>query len=279
MKISTLFLAMTLALAATQADAQKNDKTEIKAMSYNIRYGAAKDGTNSWQYRYPATALMIEDEQPDIIGVQEALDYQVKFIPGNFSRYKAIGVGRDNGKTKGEYTAVIYNKKVLKINKWGTFWLSEKPEKPTKGWDAACKRTATWAIVRHKKSKEKFIFVNTHLDHVGIEARKKGLELILRKIDEINKDGLPVILTGDFNVNPSDPCLEILTGKMESARTTAEKTDRTASFNNWGKSNDTIDYIYISGFGKCLEFKTVTQRYADRKFISDHYPIIVRVEL
>ncbi len=249
--------------------------SSITVMSFNIRYGDAKDGTNSWNYRYYTSAMMIEDQKPDVIGLQEALHYQVKYLDEFVDDYKYVGVGRDNGKQKGEYSAIMYNKKTVSLLKWGTFWLSETPEKPSKGWDAACTRTATWAILKDKKSGNKFIYVNTHLDHIGKEARKNGVSLILERIKTMNKQNLPVILGGDLNVDPGDPCLAEIETTMKSTRTTALKTDDSFTFNAWGKKDEVrlIDYLYYSGFDNCTVYEVIKKPYDDRKFISDHYPI------
>ena len=252
---------------------------ELKVMSYNIRLGSGEDGTNSWIYRCPATLEMLKDQAPDVFGVQEALDYQVKFLEEFADGYDFVGVGREDGKKKGEHMSIFWNKKNIKLMKWGTFWLSETPEKPSMGWDAACYRTATWALMKDKKTGKKFYFVNTHLDHVGRQARANGLALIVDRIAEINPEGYPMVLTGDFNVKPTDPCLAGLDACMKSTRKIAAKTDTHHTFNGWGKASKdmVIDYIYISGFSACPEYQTVTKRYSDRTFISDHYPIISRL--
>ena len=252
---------------------------ELKVMSYNIRLSTDKDGTNAWKYRCPATLEMIKDQNPDVFGVQEALPEQVSFLEEWVEGYDCVGVGRDDGKKKGEFMSIFWNKKTVKLMKWGTFWLSETPEKPSKGWDAACYRTATWALMKDKRTGERFYFVNTHLDHAGAEARKNGLKLIVERIAEINPEGYPMVLTGDFNMKPSAPELKDLDACMKSARKVALATDSHQTFNGWGKakSDMVIDYIYISGFSSCLEYQTVTKKYNDRKFISDHYPITARL--
>ena len=252
---------------------------ELKVMSYNIRMGSANDGTNSWVYRCGGTIEMLKDQKPDVFGVQEALGDQLEFIEEYAKDYDHVGVGRDDGKKAGEYMAIFWNKKTMKILKWGTFWLSETPEKPSMGWDAACMRTATWALVKDKRTGKRFYFVNTHLDHVGTEARKNGLKLIVDRIEEINPQGYPMVLTGDFNIRPAAPELKELDTRMKSARKYATQTDSHQTFNNWGKApaDDIIDYIYYSGFSSCLEYQTVTKKYYDRKFISDHYPIAARL--
>ena len=252
--------------------------SELKVMSYNIRYGTAKDGTNSWMYRCPATIEMINDQKPDVIGLQEALADQVKFLEDFALDYDHVGVGRNDGKKAGEHMAIFWNKKTVKLLDWGTFWLSETPDKPSMGWDAACKRTATWALMKDKRSGERFLVVNTHLDHKGVEARKNGIKLILDRIAELNKKDYPVVLMGDFNIKPSEPEIKELDKHMKSTRKFASKKDSHQTYNGWGKSepDKIIDYIYYTGFASCLEYQTVTKKYSDRKFISDHYPIFAR---
>ena len=276
MKRILLFALAALVAFPQISDAKKKDSDGLKVMSYNIRYGSAEDGTNSWQYRWPATISMLNEVQPDVFGVQEALDFQLTLVSEMARNYKNVGVGREDGKHDGEHMAIFWNKKTVKMLKWGTFWLSETPEKPSMGWDAACFRTATWALMKDKKTGKKFYFVNTHLDHVGKEARKLGLKLIVDRIDDINPEKYPMVLTGDFNVRPDNPCLVDLDKIMTSTRKIAKKTDSRGTFNGWRKDREggVIDYIYVSGFGEVVEYETITKKYADRSFISDHYPIM-----
>ncbi len=272
-KITFILLAALAVLPQTVSGKKVPGPDTLSVMSFNIRMGEGKDGTNSWQYRCPATIYMLRDKQPDIFGLQEAYDYQVLFIKENLREYNNVGVGREDGKHKGEHMSIFYNKKKVSLLKWGTFWLSDTPGKPSKGWDAACIRTATWALMKDKRSGRKFYYVNTHLDHVGKEAQKNGLALIVEKIKEMNPDNLPMVLTGDFNVVSSDPVLSDLNRIMKNARVSAERTDNLNSFNGWGKSSSIIDYIYYSGFASCPKFETIQKKYGDFPFISDHYPI------
>lgn len=272
-----LFLAALIMLPQAAQAKKENEGTEgLKVMSYNIRLGSANDGTNSWSLRYVATGEMLEDQAPDVFGVQEALDYQVRYI-NEMCGYEYVGVGRENGKKEGEHMAIFWNKKSVSMLKWGTFWLSETPQKPSKGWDAACFRTATWALMKDKKTGRKFYFVNTHLDHEGKEAQKNGLKLIVDRIGEINPEGYPMVLTGDFNMKPDDPNLAELDSKMQSTRKIAAVTDNHDTYNGWGRGSGIIDYIYVSGFSSCPEYQTVVKRYRDRKFVSDHYPVSARL--
>lgn len=276
-----LFLfALTLALVAPMSFSKaKGEPKELKVMSYNIRLGVANDGTNSWQFRAPATPAMLEAQKPDVFGVQEAYDFQIAFMEEFCRNYESVGVGRENGKKEGEHMSIFWNKKTVSLLKWGTFWLSETPEEPSMGWDAACKRTATWALMKDKKTGRKFYFVNTHLDHVGKQAQKNGLKLIVDRIATINPQGYPMVLTGDFNIRPDNPALADLDKIMQSARKIAPKTDNRNTFNGWSvkKTAEVIDYIYVSGFSACNEYRTVTDKYLERPFVSDHYPIVARL--
>ena len=278
-KLTLIIAAVLMALPFTVSAQKQTRDYDLKVMSYNIRMGVAKDGTNSWEYRYPATALMLQDQMPDVFGVQEAFEFQVRFIEDNFADYDSVGVGRDNGKSEGEFMSIFWNKKTVKMVKWGTFWLSETPEKPSKGWDAKCKRTATWALMKDKKTGKHFYYVNTHLDHRGSEARRQGLNLIVSRIDEINQKGYPMVLTGDFNMKPDDAALTGLEQRMQSARKIAPKTDNHATLNLWGKgkADMVIDYIYVSGLSACPEYHTVNEKYGQWKYISDHYPVYAKL--
>lgn len=271
-----IFLVLLTALLVIPASTFAKEKKApgIKVISYNIRVGTADDGTNSWQYRYPASAMMIDDQKPDIFGLQEALPEQKQYFEDVLPMYKGVGVPRDDGKKNGEIMAIFWNKKTIKMLKWGTYWLSETPEVPSKGWDAACLRTATWALMKDKKSGKKFYYVNTHLDHVGWEARKNGLALIVDRIGKMNKEGYPMVLTGDFNMQIERPEFDDLKKQMKNARDEAVKTDHHNTFNNWGKNTTSIiDYIWYSGWSSCPEYQTITKPYNNRTFISDHFPV------
>jgi endonuclease/exonuclease/phosphatase family metal-dependent hydrolase len=275
MKRTSLLLAvisLMLLMPAISSCSGKN--STIRVISYNIRMGTANDGDNSWNLRKEASVAMIEEQQPDIFGLQEAFDFQREYLEENCPQYGAIGVGRDDGVKEGEQMSIFYNKDKFTLKDWGTYWLSETPDEVSFGWDAACRRTATWCLLESKDGKRHFYYVNTHLDHVGTEARRNGLALIVKRIADMNKEGWPMVLTGDFNVMPDDPCLQSLEGKMLSARVTADVTDSKGSYNAWGNASSPIDYIYYSGFAKAVSFETLDRQYAGKPFISDHYPVV-----
>ena len=271
MKYFALICLLCLSSFASQAKIPSRD--DVKVISYNIRFANKKDGTNIWQNRAKASPAMIKDYAPDVFGVQEALFSQLEYLDEKLQQYSFVGVGREDGKKKGETMAIFYNTRKVRLLDWGTYWLSETPDKPSRGWDADCKRTATWTLMEMKDSGRKFFYVNTHLDHRGDIAQQKGLELIVERIAAMNPEGLPMILTGDFNVTPGDPVLGGLNAKMLDARKTALKTDSRATFNAWGKSASIIDYIYYSGFSDCAEYETIVKQYKGIPYISDHYPI------
>lgn len=246
----------------------------LTVISYNIRNARAHDGDNDWDIRKPASITMIETEKPDIFGVQEAYDVQVQYIVNNCPDYKYVGVGREDGVKEGENMAIFWNSKVIEIEDWGTYWLSETPDVPSLGWDAACRRTATWAFLKHIPTGKEFFYVNTHLDHIGVEARRNGLALIEARIAEMNGDrNLPMILTGDFNIPDNDPTIVEFDQRMQNARKVAAESDRQGSYQGWGTCSSVIDYIYFKGFSSCPLFKTLSEPYGDIPFISDHYPV------
>ena len=276
MKKTLFCIALVLCTAVTVISGCKKGEQTLKVISYNIRVGSAPDGDHKWDIRKPASPAMIADQKPDIFGLQEALKMQLDYLEETCPDYDHVGVHRDDGKQKGEVMAIFWNTKTQEMLKWGNFWLSETPEVPSKGWDAACFRTATWALLKDKRYNKKYYYVNTHLDHLGQEARANGLKLIVDRIDDINPEGYPMILTGDFNVDLGDPCLNSLKGRMESVRDIAPVTDSLDTFQGFGTGqygNRVIDYIYESGFSAAPSFETITKTYENIPFISDHYPV------
>lgn len=245
----------------------------LKVVSYNIRLMKGPDGDNAWEFRKEASPAMIEAVAPDVFGVQEAFKEQEEYLLENCKNYQCVGVGRDDGVDQGERMSIFWNTKTVEMKEWGTIWLSETPDVPSKGWDAACRRTATWGFFKMKKSGKEFFFVNTHLDHKGIEARREGLALVREELARRNPDGLPMVLTGDFNIKQTDSLIVNFSQVMKNSRTNAEVTDTLGTFHGWGKTSAIIDYIFYDGFSACRSYKTLTDTYAGKAYISDHYPI------
>ena len=272
--VNALAIVFSIALNVSCTQAPQ----ELKVMSFNVRLFPADDGENSWPMRYNAIPVMLRETTPDVFGVQEAYREQLDFITGNCPCYAEFGVGRDDGSDTGEHMSVFYDKTKLELLDGGTWWLSETPEVPSRGWDAKYPRTATWALLKQIKGGRKFWFVNTHLDHRGVQARINGLAMIMDKTSELDSS-IPLIIVGDFNVTPSDSCLAEIDIRMQSARTAAAKTTDTPSFNGFGKSSGTIiDYIYFSGFSEAESFEVLSEPYDSIPYISDHYPIVATLK-
>ena len=246
----------------------------VVVMSYNIRYANSNDGNNAWDKRKEATIDMLSLLKPDVFGVQEALATQVNYVKENSKIYDCVGVGRDDGVSAGEHMSVFWNTETIEMLEWGTFWLSETPDKPSKGWDAACNRTATWTLMQDKRHNKQFYFINTHLDHKGVVAQKNGLQLIIDRLSTMNRRGLPMVLTGDFNIKPDNVILTDLDQFMVSTRKVALSTDNSSTYNGFGGGSSIIDYIYMSGFQYAFSYRTVNQKFGSVSYISDHYPIM-----
>lgn len=272
--IRRAFAFSLLSILALALSCQKRAQ-DIKVMSYNIRYGTADDGEYSWPLRCEAAAAMILDQQPAVFGVQEALPMQLEYLQKHCPAYRWVGVGREDGVDEGEHMSVFFDTTRVALQDWGTYWLSETPDQPSLGWDAACKRTATWVLFKDLSARKSFYFVNTHLDHVGVEARRKGLLLLVERIGAMNPGNYPMILCGDFNIYPDNPGLEELRSLMTDAREAAPVTDRGITWHDWGKAQGKgpIDFIWYDGFAGCTEFARVTQTYLGCPYVSDHYPV------
>ena len=268
-----LLAALLPLLAFSSQSCQKVEPLPV--MSFNVRYGAANDGDYVWPNRRDAACAMINDQHPAVFGVQEALDFQLAYFEEHCPGYKYVGVGREDGLLGGEHMAVFYDTDRIELQEWGTYWLSETPFQPSLGWDAACRRTATWTLLKDKATGRSFYFVNTHLDHVGKEARRKGLLLLVERIGAMNPDGYPMILTGDMNVYPDDPCLNELRTLMQDSRQTAKVTDNEDTWHDWGKvsGRGPIDYVFYAGFAGCDKFEAIRQPYEGVAYVSDHYPV------
>ena len=249
----------------------------LKVITYNLRYDNPYDGTNRWDARKNNVASMVKFYEPDFFDVQEALNGQVDFLDSSIG-YKHIGVGRDDGAKKGEYSAIFYNDKKFKLIKFSYFWLSETPEKPSKGWDAACIRICTYGLFQDINTKKFFWVFNTHLDHEGIKARKNSVELIVSKIHSLNTSNFPVILTGDFNLEPTEDPIKYVSQNFIDSRNSGVKIifGPEATFNSFDFTKpptERIDYIFVSKTDvKVLKY-AVFNHSVDCRYPSDHFPV------
>lgn len=271
-----LFAILAAAVALPSCCQQAKDS--LKVMSFNVRNAKAADGDNAWELRRSATIAMLDEVQPDVFGLQEAYPEQEEYITSERPKYVAYGIGRNDG-IEGERMSVVYNTETLQMLECGTWWLSETPDIPSVGWDAKYPRTATWALLKDLRCGREFYLVNTHLDHRGVLARRYGLAMVMDLIRQMNPD-TPLILMGDFNVEPGDECLTDVEARMCNARSSAKVTENTPSFNGFKESegHKTIDYIYYKGFSGAESFKVLNQPFDGKPFISDHYPIVATID-
>lgn len=250
----------------------------MKIMSFNILCGGR--GPKEWKYRIPLVVRTINNYAPDTFGVQEAHIGWMKALRASLPDYAYVGVGREDGKNGGEFSAVFYKKDKYKLVDSGTFWLSETPEKPGKGWDAACVRICSWAKLIDRKTKKEFVHFNTHLDHIGPVAMQKGAELVTIKANELCA-GVPAFFTGDFNVTPdSAPCKAVKDGGFTDARDAAPITDKGYTFHGFCNPDCTpsvIDYVFFKGDVNVKEFRVIRDS-IDRDIPSDHFPVIAEFD-
>lgn len=257
------------------------DPAGLKLMSFNIRYKNSGDkGVQNWDARGPAVIAMLEEEKPVLMGVQECLSDQKNYILKKCSRYGAIGVGRDDGKNSGEMMLIFYDKNAVSIVDWGTFWLSETPDVPSKSWDSACKRSATWARIRINATGKELFYTNTHLDHVYDYTRSEQMKVLEVMMKELNTAGLPMALTADFNTDQNSSIFNGISEFMYNARKSSPMTDSKGTYNAFGsRTGSIIDNIFYSKTGlKSLRYRTVTTAFAGISYISDHYPIYAILE-
>lgn len=275
MKIHYTLFFLTLLIA------QGIQGQDINAMTYNIKYDNINDTVNNWNDRKESMMKLIEHYNPSVIGMQEVLHRQITYIDSALTDFHYIGVGRDDGQQKGEYAPIFYNHSTFKVLKSNTFWLSPTPEKVSKGWDASLERICTYGLFENKTDQSKFYFFNTHFDHRGKIAREKSAELILEKIQEINVQGYPVVLTGDFNLSPEEKPIQFLKKNLHEGMdyTLAPFYGPRGTFSGFNHSrtlDHKIDYIFVKGF-KVLSYIHIDDRKENNKHISDHLPILAHL--
>lgn len=272
--LSLLFICISL---VTLANAQKNQPINI--ISYNIRLNVKSDGINAWPNRKDNVKALVKFYDADILCVQEALPEQFDDLLAN-SDFDVVGVGRDDGKRKGEFSAVYFNKNRFTKKDGGTFWLSLTPDVPSKGWDAALNRICSWVKLYDKSNKKEFIVFNTHYDHVGVQARIESAKLIKKKIQEIAPK-LPVVFTGDLNVTPETEAIATIKSFLIDTKeiTVEAPYGPTGTFNGfkWDSPlKDKIDYVFVNKAFKVQKFAVLSDS-KDQRYYSDHLPVFVRL--
>ncbi len=251
-------------------------KNELTVISYNIRYDNPNDGENQWKYRKERVANYIKEIRPDIIGMQEVLDPQLVFLDVSLTEFSFVGVGREDGKTKGEYSPILYNSNSLSLLQTDTFWLSETPTVISVGWDAALERICTYAQFEHKETGQKFWVFNTHFDHIGELARIQSAKLINQKVKMLNMNNSPVVITGDFNLTPDTAPIKIFQNTykdvMQKTPANANNYGTFTGFDKLSNGEDRIDYIFQKGL-KTLESTHIWLKTTSGGWASDHHPV------
>lgn len=251
--------------------------------SYNIRLRTQVDTGNLWMDRKDKVGNLIKYHDFDIFGVQEAFKDQMNDLQKMLPKYAYVGVGRDDGKDKGEHSAIFYKKERYTVKKNGTFWLSATDtESPNKGWDAALPRICTWAVFLDQSNGKEFILMNTHFDHIGRVARTESAKLMLQKAKELAQ-GLPLIICGDLNVNEQDEAYFTL-ANSPSIQDTYELAEfvyePNSTFNGWGKNiqkKSRIDHIFVSTAFQVKKYAVLTDTYLG-KYPSDHFPVVAHLD-
>ena len=254
---------------------------QTSIMTYNIRYAEPNDGDNYWEVRKPEVAQLIQYYQPDILGLQEVLRPQLDYLRNALPDYRYVGVGRDDGKLAGEYTPIFYRSAKFKLIRTHTYWLSETPEKPTMGWDAATMRVVTYAILKERATGQHYAVFNTHLDYKGETARQESAKLILNLLEEMQWGESPVIVIGDFNAEPTTEAITIFKSNLSDAY----ENTKQPSYGPYGtynrfeldhKLDRRIDYIFTKNV-IVNSHRHIDDHRDNGLWISDHLPVFVEV--
>jgi len=280
-KTSVLLICLGIALPN---DGQSKAFTPLKLITFNIRYDNAQDGSNSWVNRSGRVKQFLKDENADIIGIQEALFNQAseldEFLSSQTpSTYLRIGVGREDGKTKGEFAPIYFKQERFQLIRQECFWLSETPHEPSKGWDAACERIATVAVLFDLQTLDTLVVINSHWDHVGTEARAHSAEMISNYVKTFSSE-TTLFVMGDFNSIETDRGIQVLRENLFDS--CPEKQAQVGTFNGFNHGMDNkprIDYVlYRSNGFRPTSYSVCNENKLPNEYISDHYAVVSEFE-
>ncbi|WP_454801023.1 endonuclease/exonuclease/phosphatase family protein [Mucilaginibacter phyllosphaerae] len=280
MKIKLTLMLLLFTATATLTQAQ-----QLNIGTYNLRNANQGDSTagNGWGQRLPWIAKLIQFQDLDIFGTQEAKYHQLTDMTDSLTEYKWVGVGRDDGKQAGEFSAIFYKTDRFKLLKTGDFWMSTITDKPNKGWDAALPRICTWAQFKEMKTGFTFYFFNLHMDHIGVVARRESAKLVLQKIKQMAGNA-PTILTGDFNVDQTSDSYAVINNSgilKDSYVLSPMKMAPSDSFNDFNANtagDKRIDHIFVTKQFKVKRYGILTNTYHGRT-PSDHYPVVAIMDV
>lgn len=256
---------------------------EIDAVAFNIRFDNPKDGENAWPNRKEMVGKWIESESPDVIGLQEALRHQINDIKKVATAYSEYGVGRDDGKSRGEHCTILYLKKRFTLDKkdCGTFWFSDTPEKiASKSWGNEIPRICTWARLIHKKTGKGFYLYNVHYDHQSQSSRIGASNLIIERISNRKQSNEPIILMGDFNAAEKNPAITVfkeeplkLVDTFRVAKPDEKMVKTFHGFRGGSFMGGKIDHVFILPKTAKVRSAEIVRFNKDERYLSDHYPV------
>jgi endonuclease/exonuclease/phosphatase family metal-dependent hydrolase len=281
-------LLLATVVGAPIGAAQAPAPEPLTVMSFNIRYGTANDGENRWENRRDMLFALLRTENPDLIGVQEALSPQIQEILAAVPGYAVAGVGRDDGRTRGEFSAILFRTSRFMLSDAGTFWFSDTPEVvASKSWGNTITRICSWARFIDRDGRA-FWHYNVHLDHQSQPSRERSTELLARRIAERNGRGEPAIVTGDLNVGESNPALTPLVGTaaapglfVDTYRVLHPDARDSGTFTGFDPtkiSGDKIDYVFVPRGTEVLSAGIVRTGTGGR-VPSDHFPVVAKIRL
>jgi endonuclease/exonuclease/phosphatase family metal-dependent hydrolase len=283
-------LSASLSVGLAQVPAQTSPREPLTVMSFNIRYGTAKDGENHWTARREMLFDVVCEQDADLVGLQEALASQIDEIVAAVPMYAVVGVGRDDAARAGEYSAILFRKDRFRVAEAGTFWFSDTPSVPgSKSWGNNITRICTWARFVDRDGRS-FYHFNLHLDHESQPSRERSTELLKQRIDARAVAKEPVVVTGDFNVGERNPALPVLVGRGPGDGTAAfldtfrvRHPDDTAvgtftAFKYGATGGEKIDYVLVQP-GTDVLAADIVRTSRNERYPSDHFPIVARVRL
>ena len=279
-------LLVGLVVALMPAIAQAPAPQPITVMSFNIRYGTANDGEDHWTKRREFLFDVLREQNADLVGVQEALAGQIDEIVAAVPIYAVVGVGRDDGKARGEFSAILFRRDRFRVADSGTFWFSDTPAVPgSKHWGNNITRISSWARFIDRDGSA-FWHFNLHLDHQSQPSREKSTELLLQRIAARAIPTEPVIVTGDFNVGESNPAIFTMVGKpgaqgtfVDTFRVKFPAEKEVGTFNGFkfgATTGDKIDYVLVQPGTEVLE-AAIVRTSRDNRYPSDHFPVVARI--
>ncbi|WP_411846892.1 endonuclease/exonuclease/phosphatase family protein [Roseibacillus persicicus] len=257
---------------------------ELRVATFNIRYAARGDkGEKSWTSRRDLVVETIQQMNPDVLGIQEALDSQLRFLAKELPEYSFLGVGRDDGRKRGEYSAIFYRKKRLSLDakQSGTFWLSDTPDEPgSVTWGNAVTRVCTWGKFTDRSNGKEIFVYNTHWDHRGQPSREKSAQLIREHFAGQRESDTPVVVMGDFNASETSAELKILTegegGLSNSFLEVNPDEKERGTFNGWkttGTGGAMIDHVLTSS-ELVISESQIVRHHRGTQVPSDHFPVL-----